>query len=66
MEVLVNGERRTMREGTTISDLLADLRIGGRRIAVEINRDVLPAGEYVHRAIREGDQIEIVHFVGGG
>jgi thiamine biosynthesis protein ThiS len=63
---IVNGEERPIGEGNTIADLLAELALGGRRIAVELNRDIVPAAEYASRAIREGDHIEIVQFVGGG
>ena len=63
---IINGETRTIGDGETIADLLAGLALGGRRIAVEINLDIVPAAEYVSRAIREGDRIEIVQFVGGG
>jgi thiamine biosynthesis protein ThiS len=66
MIAFVNGEERRIEEGRTVADLLAELRLGGRRIAVELNRDVVPAAEYGSRAIREGDTIEIVQFVGGG
>ena len=38
----------------------------GRRIAVEMNRDIVPRAEYASRPIRDGDRIEIVQFVGGG
>ena len=62
----VNGEERPLEDGKTIADLLAELCLGGRRIAVELNRDIVPAAEYPSRAIREGDMIEIVQFVGGG
>jgi len=63
---IVNGETRAIGDGETIADLLAGLQLGGRRVAVEINLDIVPAGEYRSRAIREGDRIEIVQFVGGG
>ena len=66
MIAIVNGEPRSIEDGRTVADLLAELRLGGRRIAVEINRDIIPAAEYPLRAIREGDAIEIVRFVGGG
>jgi thiamine biosynthesis protein ThiS len=66
MEAIINGERRTLPGGTTVSDLLGELRVGGRRVAVEINRDIVPKGEYPKRLIAEGDQVEIVQFVGGG
>ena len=63
---IVNGEKRPLEDGKTIAELLAELCLGGRRIAVELNRDIVPAAEYPSRAIREGDTIEIVQFVGGG
>ena len=64
--VIVNGEERLVADGRTIADLLAELRLGGRRIAVEMNRDIVPRTEYSSRSIRDGDRIEIVQFVGGG
>jgi thiamine biosynthesis protein ThiS len=64
--VIVNGEERLVADGRTIADLLAELRLGGRRIAVEMNRDIVPRAEYASRPIRDGDCIEIVQFVGGG
>jgi thiamine biosynthesis protein ThiS len=66
MVAMVNGEPRSIEDGRTVADLIAELRLGGRRIAVEINRDIVPATEYARRAIHEGDTIEIVRFVGGG
>lgn len=66
MVATINGERRTIRAGMTVADLLAELELGGRRIAVEINRDVIPRADYARRVIGEGDQVEVVHFVGGG
>jgi sulfur carrier protein len=66
MEVTINGERRAIHTRMTVADLLAELNLGGRRIAVEINCDVVPRAEYGNRILSEGDQVEIVHFVGGG
>jgi thiamine biosynthesis protein ThiS len=66
MIALVNGEERRIEPGRTVADLLTELRLGGRRVAVELNRDVVPAAEYASRTIRSGDTIEIVQFVGGG
>jgi sulfur carrier protein len=64
--VILNGEERPLEDGRTVADLLDELRLGGRRVAVELNRDIVPAAEYASRTIREGDTIEIVQFVGGG
>lgn len=66
MRVTLNGEPRELPEGLTVADLLADLGLGGRRIAVEINREVLPRERYPERPLRDGDTVEIVHFLGGG
>jgi thiamine biosynthesis protein ThiS len=66
MIAFVNGEERRIEPGRTVADLLAELHLGGQRIAVELNRDVVPTAEYGSRIIGEGDTIEIVRFVGGG
>ena len=66
MIVILNGEERALEDGRTVADLLDELRLGGRRVAVELNRDIVPTAEYASRTIREGDTIEIVQFVGGG
>lgn len=64
--VRLNGDQRECREGTTLADLVAELKIGAKRIAVEVNRDIIPREEYLTCFLKAGDEIEIVHFVGGG
>jgi len=66
MRVTLNGESRDLRDGLTVADLVSDLGLRLRRIAVEINLDILPRDDYSHRTLREGDVVEIVHFIGGG
>ncbi len=66
MMVWVNGERREAREGSTVADLVRELGLEGRPVAVEVNRQVLPRGRHAETKISEGDRIEVVHFVGGG
>jgi thiamine biosynthesis protein ThiS len=66
MTVILNGEERGCREGTTIADLVTELRLGKRRIAVEVNREIIPRDHYETYRLNAGDHIEIVHFVGGG
>jgi thiamine biosynthesis protein ThiS len=66
MTVRLNGEERRCREDWTLLDLVTDLGLQGKRIAVEINRNIIPRDEYATRRLRAGDEIEIVHFVGGG
>lgn len=66
MRVLLNGETRDFRDGVTVHDLVIELELTQRRIAVEINRDILPREQYGARRLCDGDVIEIVHFIGGG
>jgi len=66
VQVIVNDELRTLDPQATVADLVAVLGLGPRRIAVEVNRAVVPRAEYGATALREGDRVEIIHFVGGG
>lgn len=66
VNVVVNGETRTVPEGATVSDLLAVLKLDPRYLAVELNREVVPRAEHGRRALQDGDQVEIVTLVGGG
>jgi len=66
MEVVVNGERRRVTENLTIRDLLSELEIAADRVAVERNRVIVPRREWERVLIEAGDEVEIVHFVGGG
>jgi sulfur carrier protein len=66
MTVKLNGDMRECREGMTLADLVAELGLGTKRIAVEVNRDIIPREDYTTCRLNAGDEIEIVHFVGGG
>jgi sulfur carrier protein len=66
MHVTLNGEARQLRDGLTVAELVGELGLRARRIAVEINLDILARDDYERRALREGDVVEIVHFIGGG
>ena len=66
MQVTINGEREPLEREMSVADLLADRRIESRRVAVEINEDIVPRKTYTDRVVRDGDRIEIVTFVGGG
>jgi len=62
----LNGERRAIRSGATVRDLVeVELRIAAERVAVELNRALLPRTQW-DRVLAGGDRIEIVTFVGGG
>jgi thiamine biosynthesis protein ThiS len=66
LQVYVNGESKELTEGTLLSELLTQLDLPVQRIAVEHNRRVVRRADWGTVALREGDRIEIVHFVGGG
>lgn len=66
MRLIVNGEPREAPDKATLADLLASLGIDGRRVAVERNREIAPKSLWAEIALQDGDQLEIVQFVGGG
>ncbi len=64
--VHVNGEKKEIAAGLTVVQLLGELGIRPGSVVVELNRDVLSRETHGSTTLKEGDQIEIVHFVGGG
>lgn len=66
MRVTVNDEPREVAGGATVADLVVTLGLGPRRIAVEVNRAIVPRAEYGMTGLHDGDAVEIIHFVGGG
>lgn len=65
MQILVNGETADIGE-MSVHQYLESLAIDPQRVAVELNLDILPKGEYSQTLLKNGDRLEIVHFVGGG
>ena len=66
MEVTVNGEKRELPMGTTVSQLLELLKVVPERVVVEINLTILKRIQHGGTVLKSGDRVEIVHFVGGG
>ena len=66
MKVYVNDAPRELADGTTIATLVATLDLAGRRIAVELNQDIVPKSLHAQTILRDQDRIEIVHAIGGG
>lgn len=66
MEIMLNGESRQVSDGCTAHQLVEDLGLGGRRIALEVNREIIPGSQHSAYRLREGDRVEIVHAIGGG
>ena len=66
MNLTLNGEARVVSEGSTLADLVAELGLDGRKVAVELNLEIVPRSAYQVTRVADGDRIEIVHFIGGG
>ena len=66
MEVFLNGEAREVDEQCTVAQLVAELGLAGRRLAVEINMEIVPRSTHEEHLLQAGDKVEIVHAIGGG
>ena len=66
MKIKINGEDREIAEGLNLGGLLESLQIRPGRVVVEHNREIVPRDSFGSTLLREGDVVEIVHFVGGG
>jgi len=66
MKITVNGTEREVAEGTTIAQLIEQLKLRTDRTATERNLDVVPKAKYAETRLADGDKLEIVTFVGGG
>lgn len=66
MNVTVNGESRSLDAEASLEQLLRMLGLEGKRVAVEVNRDIVPRSEYSSFQLSENDTIEIVNAIGGG
>jgi sulfur carrier protein len=64
--IVLNGEARPFTPGQTVIDLLRELGLDSRQVAVERNREVVPRAEHGSTQLAAGDQLEVVTFVGGG
>ncbi|MCQ4348645.1 sulfur carrier protein ThiS [Pseudomonas stutzeri] len=66
MRIQLNGEAVELPEGQSVADLLARLELAGRRVAVELNLDIVPRSQHASTLLRDGDRVEVVHAIGGG
>jgi thiamine biosynthesis protein ThiS len=65
VKLVINGEEKSV-GATDVAALVAELGMKGDRVAVELNREIVPRARWAETALHDGDQLEIVHFVGGG
>lgn len=66
MIVYVNGETRDCAENCKVANLVNDLGLTGKKIAIELNKEILPFQQYDTQVLQTGDRLEIVHAIGGG
>lgn len=64
--IQINGEAKSVPPGTTVAELLAELKLEPKHCAVEINLQLVPRGRHAERILAAGDRLEIVTLVGGG
>jgi sulfur carrier protein len=65
-EITVNGEKRAVPAGQTLAELVSELDLGGRRVAVEVNEEIVPRSRYAEHVLSNGDRVEVVAAIGGG
>ncbi len=66
MQIYLNGEQRQIPDDTSMSALVELLRLSGRRIAVEVNEQLVPRSAFPEYRLQPMDRVEIVHAIGGG
>jgi sulfur carrier protein len=66
MRIVLNGRDENVDSGATIADLIAAAGLAGKRVAIEVNREIVPRSDYAARALRANDRVEVVHAIGGG
>jgi thiamine biosynthesis protein ThiS len=66
MKLRLNGSLTEFRDNATVSELLKELKIEPRGVAVEVNLEIVKKQDYHKRILNDGDSVEIVKFVGGG
>lgn len=66
MKIYINGQSRDIAENSRVSDVIAQLELTGKKIAVELNEEILPFQQYATQVLHAEDKLEIVHAIGGG
>lgn len=66
MQLTINGQSRQVADAATVAELLHELQLDGKPVAVEVNLDLVPKQRHAQHCLAEGDRVEIVTLVGGG
>ncbi|MEE8482500.1 MAG: sulfur carrier protein ThiS [Acidiferrobacterales bacterium] len=66
MKLILNGEEKTFNDPVSVTDLLADLGLADKRVAVEVNLEIVPRSKHGQFTLKEADRVEVVKAIGGG
>ncbi|MFY9222726.1 MAG: sulfur carrier protein ThiS [Blastocatellia bacterium] len=66
MQIVLNGENKEISENISLKQLVDKLELKQERVAIELNKTVARRKDWAEIMLKDGDQLEIVHFVGGG
>ena len=66
MKIYLNGEARQVPDNCSAAQLVEELGLSGKRIAMEVNMEIVPRSGYDGHIFKEDDKVEIVHAIGGG
>lgn len=66
MRLIINGKEQSFGDSLTLAQLIEQLGMKGDRVAAELNRDIVSRTVWAETSLKDGDSLEIVHFVGGG
>ena len=66
MHVEVNGDAMELPSGATVLTLIENMALAGKRLAVEVNEDIVPRSQHRDFVLSDGDRVEVVHAIGGG
>ncbi|MBE9395713.1 sulfur carrier protein ThiS [Pontibacterium sp. N1Y112] len=66
MQINLNGESLDVRDGASLIDLVEQLGLTGKRIAIELNMEIIPRSEHPSTMLAQNDTVEIVNAIGGG
>jgi len=66
MNIIINGVEKTYTSNLTLETLLNELDHAGKKVAIEVNEEIIPRSQYKNKLVVDGDKIEIINAVGGG
>lgn len=66
MKISINGESYTFTDPTSLKQLVSELKLEDKRLAIEVNHNIVPRGQYADYLLKDDDKVEIVQAIGGG